>query len=205
LKTPSKKVKPSKKPAATRAASITPSLHHSTAPTLTFANHQRTKPLNRALLKEITLATLTELNITHWDLTFYFVSAPRMAEINEAHMGHPGPTDVITFDYSEHATRNTQHAPSITPPATRHPSPTALFGEIFICVDIAVVQAREFRTTWQSEVVRYIVHSLLHLCGYDDLNPTARREMKRQENRIVRKLDVTFAFSKISSPQLAKR
>jgi hypothetical protein len=39
----------------------------------------------------------------------------------------------------------------------------------------AVQQAREFDTTWQEEVARYIIHSLLHLRGHDDLEPAKRR------------------------------
>ena len=47
----------------------------------------------------------------------------------------------------------------------------ALHGELFICVDEAVAQAKEFKTSWQSEVVRYVVHGVLHLLGHDDLQP----------------------------------
>lgn len=155
---------------------------------LMFANRQRTKPINRRLLREITEAALAELGITGWNLTFYLVGARKMAGINEGHLHHDGPTDVITFDYSDFPGRET-------------PTPKPrLLGEIFICVDVAVTQAREFHTTWQSEVVRYVVHSLLHLCGYDDLQPAARREMKRQENRIVRRLEERFVIAKVSRP-----
>ena len=150
---------------------------------ITFANLQRIKPINRRKLREITEAALAELGIARWNLTFYLVGAKKMTDINETHLNHEGPTDVITFDYSDHASRITHHC---------------LAGEIFICVDVAVTQAREFRTTWQSEVVRYIVHALLHLCGHDDLQPAARREMKRHENRLVRKLATRFRFAGIS-------
>ena len=152
---------------------------------LTFANLQRAKTINRQLLRKITETALAELGVTDWNLTFYLVGAKKMAGINEGHMHHEGPTDVITFDYCEHAIRNTQNA---------------LVGEVFICPDVAVTQAREFRTTWQSEIVRYIVHSLLHLCGHDDLKPAARREMKRHENRLVRKLAHQFDFAQVSRP-----
>lgn len=152
---------------------------------LTFANHQRTKPINRRLLREITEAALAELGITDWNLTFYLVGARKMAEINEGHMHHEGPTDVITFDYCEPLPRKAKRI---------------LLGEIFVCVDVAITQAREFRTTWQSEVVRYVAHSLLHLCGYDDRKPVARREMKRHENRLVRKLERQFQFAQVSRP-----
>jgi probable rRNA maturation factor len=152
---------------------------------LTFTNRQRTKPINRRLLRKITQTALGELGVKDWNLTFYLVGARKMAEINEGHMHHDGPTDVITFDYCD---------------ATPRKVGRVLLGEIFICVDVAVTQAREFHTTWQSEVVRYVVHALLHLCGYDDLKPAARREMKRRENSLVRKLERQFQFAQVSRP-----
>ena len=59
-------------------------------------------------------------------------------------------------------------------------------GECFISVADAVDQAQAFRTTWTEEVVRYVIHGILHLRGYDDLEPALRRSMKREENRWVR-------------------
>ncbi len=73
-----------------------------------------------------------------------------------------------------------------------------LHGELFICVDDAVPQAKEFNTSWQSEVVRYIVHGILHLLGHDDLKPDLRRKMKREENRLVRRLARRFSLAQLS-------
>jgi rRNA maturation RNase YbeY len=155
-----------------------------TARELHFTNLQRAKHLNLRRLREITEAALTALpEVVGWNLTFYFVGARKMAGINESHLHHDGPTDVITFDYGD----------GEAPRARK-----ILTGEIFICVDVAVTQAREFRTTWQSEVVRYVVHALLHLCGYDDLVPAARRRMKEVENRFVRKLAKNFPLQALS-------
>jgi rRNA maturation RNase YbeY len=149
-------------------------------PALAFSNRQRTKPLNPRRLRQITESILASLpQVKDWDLAFYFVGAARMAEINESHLGHPGPTDVITFDYNDPE------------------NPGRIAGEVFICVEVAVEQAREFRTTWQSEVVRYVVHSILHLCGYDDLKPTERRRMKLVENRLVARLSREFKFTSL--------
>ncbi len=69
-----------------------------------------------------------------------------------------------------------------------------LHGEIFICIEDAVRQAREFRTTWQSELVRYLIHGVLHLIGYDDLTAADRHVMKREENRLLRTLSRQFSF-----------
>lgn len=147
---------------------------------LAFSNRQRTRRLNLRLLRQVTESVLAGLpRVGQWDLTCYLVSSRRIAEINETHLGHEGATDVITFDYND------------------PDRPGCIAGEIFICVEVAVAQAREFRTTWQSEVVRYLVHALLHLCGYDDLKPAARQRMKQVENRLVRKLARQFAFDRL--------
>ena len=64
-------------------------------------------------------------------------------------------------------------------------------------MDDAIRQAKKFKTNWQSEIVRYIVHGVLHLLGHDDVNATAKRKMKREENRLLRKLSARFALSKL--------
>jgi probable rRNA maturation factor len=112
------------------------------------------------------------------ELGIVLVGAKEMASINEKFLGHEGPTDVITFDYSEE-------------------QKSQLNGEVFVCVEVAEKQAKEFGTNPQSEIVRYIVHGILHLAGYDDLQPAARRKMKQHEGRLVRKLSRGFALSKL--------
>lgn len=151
------------------------------ASTLEFINRQRVRRPDLADLRRRTEAALARLGVRRWNLTFYFVGARTMAALNAAHLGHTGPTDVITFDYGDETAKNPQ-------PKTRNPKREQLHGEIFICVVVAVEQARAFRTTWQAEVLRYVIHGCLHLCGYDDLTPAARRVMKRIEDRLVRQL-----------------
>jgi probable rRNA maturation factor len=75
-----------------------------------------------------------------------------------------------------------------------------LRGELFICVDDAVAHARQFRTTWQSELVRYVIHGLLHLCGHDDLQPAARHRMKQEERRLLRQLSQRFPLARLGKP-----
>jgi probable rRNA maturation factor len=72
-----------------------------------------------------------------------------------------------------------------------------LHGELFICPAVAVAQAREFGTDWRSELVRYVIHGLLHLLGHDDRQPAARRRMKQAEGRRLRDISRRFALSKL--------
>jgi probable rRNA maturation factor len=147
--------------------------------TLLIANRQRTCKINVRALKEITITLLSELAGPESVLEINLVSPAQMAEVNQTHLQHEGPTDVITFDYRE------------------NPQAGSLNGELFICPAVAVEQAREFGTDWPSELVRYVIHGLLHLLGHDDLEPVARRKMKRAEERLLRDISHRFALSQL--------
>lgn len=118
------------------------------------------------------------------EIVIFLVGATEMARLNRSHLGHVGATDVITFDYG--------------PPELGRTNSTGLRGDIFICLDEARRQSRHFNCTWQEEVVRYLVHGLLHLRGYDDREPAARRAMKRQENRLLGHLAAAFPLSQLA-------
>jgi ssRNA-specific RNase YbeY (16S rRNA maturation enzyme) len=47
-------------------------------------------------------------------------------------------------------------------------------------------------------VVRYVVHGVLHLLGYDDLKPDLRQRMKREERRLLRWLETRFSLAELS-------
>ncbi len=147
---------------------------------IVIANRQRTRAINARQLQAITRGLFEELKIAEGGLGINLVGAREMTRVNETFLQHEGSTDVITFDHADGATRAT--------------SP-ALHGEVFICVDEAILQAQRFRTTWQSEVVRYVVHGVLHLLGHDDHRADRRRKMKREENRLVRRLGRKFSLA----------
>ena len=166
----------------------TPPIHSATGVSqLHIANRQRTKKINVRLLKQIIGELFRELNITEAELGITLVGAKKMAQVNRDFLRHEGSTDVITFDHSE--TRKLESGKR-----------KILHGELFICVTDAIQQAKKFNTSWQSEVVRYVVHGVLHLLGYDDLKPHLRRAMKREENRLVRRLERRFALAQLSRP-----
>jgi probable rRNA maturation factor len=159
------------------------------------ASHQHTRKINLRLLKKITQELLPELELEKAEIGICLVAAPEMTRLNETFLKHQGSTDVITFDYhSEGVVR--RPLPAARSGALRRARPT-LHGEIFVCVDEAVLQARKFGTSWQSEVVRYLVHGVLHLLGFDDSSVVARRKMKREENHWLREMTRRFPLSKL--------
>ena len=150
---------------------------------LLIRNRQRVRRINPRLFRKILLAALENLGVEQFELGIHIVGATEMTRLNETFLRHKGSTDVITFDYSS--------------PVTRHSS--LLHGEIFICIDEAIAQAKRFRTSWQSELARYAVHGVLHLLGHDDTRADARRKMKREEDRILRELAAKLDLKKTGS------
>ena len=161
-----------------------------------IANRQRTKKINARLLKQIASGLFAELKITQGELGINLVAAPEMTLVNETFLQHEGSTDVITFDHSVGQASRLSHLKSKKIRDRRDACPT-LAGELFVCVDAAVLQAKQFGTNWQSEIARYIVHGVLHLLGHDDLKPDLRRKMKREENRLVQLLAKKFSLAQI--------
>jgi probable rRNA maturation factor len=140
---------------------------------IAISNRQRTRRFDRKLVEQLAQDVLIEMKVGRAELGLSFVSAKEMARVHEQFMNIVGSTDVITFDHGS------------DPPAKVH-------GEIFISVEDAVGQAQEFKTTWQSEVARYVIHGILHLLRFDDLEAGARRQMKQAENRLLKKIETRF-------------
>src|SRR5687768_2929886 len=151
---------------------------------LQVRNRQGDQRLDSKFLREIVRTLLRkELGLQNYEHGIKFVSATKMAKLNWDYLQHEGSTDVITFDYRE----------------GNEGKESELVGEIYISVADAKKQAREFRTTWQEELVRYLVHGVLHLRGYDDLVATKRKVMKREENRLVEKLSKQFNLRQVAA------
>lgn len=150
---------------------------------LVIRNRQSLRKLQIPLLRRILLALLDKgFAASSYELGFHLVGPRRMAFLNEKFLQHTGSTDVITFDHGALKLAGADRA---------------LHGEIFICVADAIEQAGAFGTSWQEEVVRYAIHGLLHLQGYDDLETTRRRTMKARENRLFRWTAARFALAEL--------
>ncbi len=137
---------------------------------LEVQNRQRKWPLNVDLVREIgTWVAEALFENQSAEISVQFLPSTRMAQVNQDFLQHEGATDVITFDLSEDA------------------MPDYLIGEILVCPEVAAKQSSEFGTQWHEEAIRYVIHGLLHLKGFDDLEPEKRKVMKRHENKWMTK------------------
>jgi len=159
---------------------------------LAFRNRHRTQRIGFALLRRIARAALGEPPLAvapsvvpHHALCVVLVGDAEMTELNRRWLGQEGATDVIAFGHGG--------------PGAAAERAGSLCGDVVISLDTARRAARRFRTSWQAEVVRYLVHGFLHLRGFDDKTPSARRQMKRAESTLLKILSRRFDFRGLGS------
>ena len=106
------------------------------------------------------------------NLEISFVNEVEMTQLNQKHKNHNGSTDIITFDYSK--------------------SKSAIDGEIIISIDDALRNAKKFHVSSSNEIIRLVIHGILHLLGYNDEAKAERSVMRREENLLIRKFKLSY-------------
>lgn len=140
---------------------------------ITLHNEQRDLPLSKLHLRKAISFLLKELKISTHEVIFHFVTEAKICHLHKEYFNDPTATDCITFP--------------IDPPAKNIPS-FHLLGEAFICPKTALEYACRHHLDPQEELLRYVIHCLLHLIGYDDIRASDRQKMKRKENECLKKL-----------------
>ncbi|MDX1620790.1 MAG: rRNA maturation RNase YbeY [Nitriliruptorales bacterium] len=105
------------------------------------------------------------------ECSLLLVDRDTIAQMNEAHLGKSGPTDVLAFPIDE---------PGETPPG-----PPAILGDVVLCPAVAADQASARGRSTQAELRMLTVHGILHLLGMDHADPVGEREMFGLTDRIL--------------------
>jgi len=98
------------------------------------------------------------------NLNYIFCNDERIIDVNREFLGHDYYTDIITFDYSE---------------------PGVVSGDMFISLDTVLSNSVKFRTSYDRELMRVIIHGVLHLCGINDKGPGERAVMEAAEEKAL--------------------
>ena len=94
-------------------------------------------------------------------LTYVFCDDEYILKTNREFLGHDYYTDIITFDYT-----NSRH----------------IAGDMVISLDTVSSNAEMLKAPYQTELMRVIIHGVLHLCGINDKGPGEREIMDQHEN-----------------------
>lgn len=127
---------------------------------------------NKLKIKAWIKALIENKGFKQGDISYIFCSDERILEVNKQFLNHDFYTDIITFDYVENEKLN---------------------GDIFISIDRVEDNSKEFKTSFEDELLRVLSHGVLHLMGYKDHNPKDEKIMREQENEAIALYKEMFA------------
>lgn len=106
------------------------------------------------------------------EVNIVLCSDDALLEVNKTYLNHNYYTDIITFDYSE----------------MNHQRQT-IAGDLMISVDTVRSNAQEFNQPMERELLRVIIHGILHLLGQGDKTPSEATQMRKREDQCLRELE----------------
>lgn len=123
------------------------------------------------------------------ELALLFVSEAEMGELNELHMGKPGPTDVLAFPIDAAEAEIVLHGQPISRGPDRSPADPGdmplLLGDVVICPAVAARQAPQHAGTVDDELALLVVHGVLHVLGHDHDDDDQTRAMRARELELL--------------------
>lgn len=99
------------------------------------------------------------------DVSVHLITDKQMRGLHKTYFDDESPTDCISF-----------------------PIDDEILGDVFVCPKTALLYAEKNQKDPYEEIALYIIHGLLHLIGYDDLQEEERKKMRRAETKHLRNL-----------------
>lgn len=132
---------------------------------ITIKNLQNKLPVRPTKIKNLIRRVIRGegINKSGW-INICFVNNSRIRKFNAKFLKSQSATDVLAFNLGDKK---------------------ILLADIMISTDIAITQARSFKTTADYELQLYVVHGILHILGYNDHSKTQIKLMRKKESEYV--------------------
>jgi probable rRNA maturation factor len=138
-----------------------------------IANQQVVLPIDASRIEQAVRVVLAEEGVGEASLSVAIVDDAAIHALNRRHLGHDDPTDVLSFLLDSR--------------------PGAIEGEVIVSAETAAATAPRYGWPAESELLLYLIHGVLHLVGYDDLQPDAAAVMRAREEHCLRQLGLELA------------
>ena len=141
-----------------------------------------TTPVAEGLIDAIR-AALRRHKAAHARINLAMVDDEAMALLNEKHLQHSGPTDVLTFDLRDDAFGSEGASWQVD-------------GQIVVSAETATREAAARGHGEEAELALYAVHGVLHLLGYDDADEAEAARMHELEDEILQSLGFGYVYDR---------
>ena len=187
-----------------------------------ISNRQAALTFDENRVQTAVLRALASEQVASAVLSISIVDDAAIHVINRDHLQHDYPTDVISFqldfvsaddlqydDEAENEEENDDDFPDddgeVDDDSANvadcelltegRAAGAAIEGEIIASAEMAVSMAADGKWSAEAELILYIVHGLLHICGYDDLTPEEKCIMRARERAILSELGLTAIYA----------
>lgn len=120
--------------------------------------------LKQAFVRQVFMKIALQEGSSAGEITVIFCSDAYLLNMNKAFLKHHYLTDIITFDNSEEG---------------------VIAGELYISVDRVKENAIKYSVRFKQELMRVMIHGVLHLLGYHDKSKEERKQMRAKENHYL--------------------
>jgi rRNA maturation RNase YbeY len=138
--------------------------------------HSEDPAINKRAVHSLISALRMEFKLKISFLSISLINSSELRIINKKYLKHDFNTDIITFNYSK--------------------QPKEIDGEILISFEDARLNAKKYKTNYNKEINRLIIHGILHLLNYDDNNKKNKTIMKQMENKLINRYNFTLLAGK---------
>ena len=136
---------------------------------VSVASPQEIVPIDRRRMREVVMTVLSGEDVHDAEVSLAFVDNATIQRLNQRYLQHDEPTDVLSFPFNDG-------------PGGK------LGGELVIGAEVAQLEAQAGGHAVEAELALYVIHGLLHLCGYDDKTAKEAAEMRSKERRHLEEL-----------------
>ena len=139
----------------------------------------------RMLIRRACIAVLRNENFPgSAEVSVTFVDNRKIKELNARFRDKDVETDVLSFPMGENGVYDVNHATG-----------AKILGDVVISMEKAEEQAQSFGHSFEREVVYLSVHSMLHLLGYDHMEPDEKKIMRAKEETVMTQLGLGITLS----------
>ena len=128
---------------------------------IAFNNEIEFKLENKDDLQEWITQTIEKERYKLGEVNYIFCSDEQLLEKNIEFLNHDTYTDIISFDYT---------------------LGNLISGDIFISIDRVTENSNSFKTSFNDELNRVMIHGILHYCGYNDKSEEEKNLMRSKED-----------------------
>ncbi len=137
---------------------------------VSVASSQEAVEVDRGFMRRVARAVLEGEGVQSAEISLAFVDNTTSQTLNNRYLQHDEPTDVLSFPLSHGKER--------------------LGGELVIGAEVGKAHAETQGHDVQAELALYVIHGLLHLCGYNDASLADAAAMRKHERHYLRELNL---------------